>query len=69
MAPPGSGKTVIGLEIVRRLRSEGVAVLPISSEPETIIANSDRILVMSPGRVTKEFAEEEVTKAALLRHA
>ncbi len=57
------------LEIILRLREQGVAVLLISSEPETIIANSDRILVMSHGRVTKEFADEEVTKAALLRYA
>ena len=48
---------------------QGVAVLLISSEPETIIANSDRTLVMSKGRITKEFADEEVTKATLLRSA
>jgi len=57
------------LETIGRLRDQGVAVLLISSEPETIIANSDRILVMSHGRITKEFSEEVVTKAALLRSA
>ena len=57
------------LATIQHLRDQGVAVLLISSEPETIIANSDRTLVMSKGRITKEFAEEEVTKAALLRSA
>jgi ribose transport system ATP-binding protein len=57
------------LESIRRLRDEGVAILLISSEPETVIANSDRILVMSHGRVSAEFSEQEVTKAALLRSA
>ena len=57
------------LETIQHLRDQGVAVLLISSEPETIIANSDRTLVMSKGRITKEFADEEVTKAALLRSA
>src|SRR5919199_1557321 len=57
------------LETIQQLRDQGVAVLLISSEPETIIANSDRTLVMSKGRITKEFADEEVTKSALLRAA
>jgi len=57
------------LETIQELRDQGVAVLLISSEPETIIANADRTLVMSKGRVSREFAAEEVTKAALLRSA
>jgi ribose transport system ATP-binding protein len=57
------------LETILKMRDEGVAVLLISSEPETIIANSDRILVMSKGRVSQVFSDEEVTKSALLRAA
>ena len=57
------------LEVILRLRDQGVAILLVSSEPETIIANSDRIIVMSHGRITQHFAEQEVTKAALLRSA
>src|SRR5919199_4794848 len=57
------------LETIQQLRDEGVAVLLISSEPETIIANSDRTLVMSKGRVSQVFSDEEVTKSALLRAA
>ncbi|MGI9146981.1 MAG: sugar ABC transporter ATP-binding protein [Chloroflexota bacterium] len=57
------------LETILKLRDDGVAVLLISSEPETIIANSDRILVMSKGRISQQFSDEEVTKTALLRSA
>ncbi len=57
------------METILRLRELGVAVLLISSEPETIIANSDRILVMSKGRLSQEFTDQEVSKAALLRSA
>jgi ribose transport system ATP-binding protein len=57
------------LEIILKLRNQGVAMLLISSEPETIIAGSDRVMVMSHGRVIKEFGDEDVTRAALLRHA
>ncbi len=58
------------IQVMRRLRDEGVAILLVSAEPETILLNSNRIVVFSRGRVTKEFAEgEEVTKAALMRYA
>jgi len=58
------------IQVMRRLRDEGVAILLVSAEPETVMLNSDRIIVFSRGHVTKEFAEgEEVTKAALMRYA
>jgi ABC-type sugar transport system ATPase subunit len=34
-----------------------------------VIAEADRILVMSKGRVTKEFAHERVSKDLLMRYA
>jgi ribose transport system ATP-binding protein len=57
------------LDLIRDLKAEGVAILLLSTEPETVIAESDRILVMSKGRITKEFAGERVSKDALMGYA
>jgi ribose transport system ATP-binding protein len=57
------------LDLIKALAAEGVAILLLSTEPETILAESDRILVMSKGRITKEFAGESVNKERLMSHA
>ena len=57
------------LDLVKSLKAEGVAIILMSTEPETVMAESDRILVMSKGRITHQFAGERVTKEALLEHA
>ena len=57
------------MRIVKDLRRDGVAILLISSEPETILANSDRILVVSKGTIAHEFAHRTVTKDDLMRYA
>jgi len=57
------------MRIVKDLRKERVAILLISSEPETILANSDRILVVSKGAIAHEFASETVGKDELMRYA
>jgi ribose transport system ATP-binding protein len=57
------------LDLIKELKREGVAILLLSTEPETVIAESDRILVMSKGRITKEFAGERVSKDLLMAHA
>jgi ribose transport system ATP-binding protein len=57
------------LKILKELAQKGVAVLLISSEPETILAASERILVMAKGRIVETFADREVDKAALVRAA
>jgi ribose transport system ATP-binding protein len=58
------------LDLVRGLKAEGVAILLLSTEPETVIAESDRILVMSKGRITREFAAgERVSKDLLMEYA
>ncbi len=53
----------------KALKEEGVAIILMSTEPETVLAESDRILVMSKGRVTREFIHERVTKDLLLEFA
>ncbi len=57
------------LDLIKGLKAEGVAVLLLSAEPETVMTEADRILVMSKGRVTKEFASERVSKDLLMAHA
>jgi ribose transport system ATP-binding protein len=57
------------LDLVKELKAEGVATLLISTEPETILAEADRILVMSKGKLTREFVNERVSKEDLLLFA
>jgi len=57
------------LDLIKDLKGEGVAILLLSTEPETILAEADRILVLSKGRITKEFADEPVNKEDLLLYA
>jgi ribose transport system ATP-binding protein len=54
------------LDIVQELKREGVAVILISSEPETVMSISDRILVISKGRIMKEFVNTAVSKDVML---
>ena len=57
------------VRIVRGLRDQGVGVLVVSTEPETVLSLADRILVMRRGRVTGEFAGVAVSKDRLLAAA
>ncbi len=57
------------LDLVKALRDEGVSIILISTEPETVLAESDRILVMSRGQITKEFVGERVSKDLLMSYA
>jgi ribose transport system ATP-binding protein len=57
------------LKIVRSLRDEGIGVVVVSTEPETVLSLADRILVMKRGSITKEFAREVVSKDRLLAAA
>ena len=57
------------MKILHELSEAGVAILLISSEPETVLAASERILVMAKGRIVREFVGETVTKEQLLHAA
>ncbi|HSK83981.1 MAG TPA: D-xylose ABC transporter ATP-binding protein, partial [Rubrobacter sp.] len=54
--------------LVRRLADEGIAILYITSEIKEARELADRLLVMSDGRIIKEFEagtlEEEIMAAA-----
>jgi ribose transport system ATP-binding protein len=57
------------LRIVRGLRDQGIGIVVVSAEPETVLSLADRILVMQRGRVTSEFASQTVSKDRLLASA
>ena len=57
------------VKIVKGLKSKGVAVIVVSTEPETVLALADRILVMRKGTIAHEFANLTVSKDRLLAAA
>lgn len=57
------------IRIVRSLRDRGVAILVLSTEPETILTLADRVAVMRKGKVVSEYAAGEISKSDLLAAA
>ena len=57
------------VKIVRGLREQGIGIVVVSTEPETVLSLADRILVMKKGNVVREFADEPVGKDRLLEAA
>jgi ribose transport system ATP-binding protein len=57
------------VKIVRGLREQGIAIIVVSTEPETVLSLADRILVMKKGNLVHEFADEPVSKDRLLEVA
>jgi ribose transport system ATP-binding protein len=57
------------LELIHELRGRGVAILLISTELETILANCGRVVVMRKGHLTAEFEGEQMSKDNLLLYA
>jgi ribose transport system ATP-binding protein len=55
------------VNILREFRNQGYAILVISSEPETILELSDRIIVMSRGNVVSEMENLNLNKDSLVR--
>ena len=63
----GAKSDVIG--IVRQLRDQGIAVIVLSTEPETVLSLADRVIVLKRGEVVREFAGETISKDRLLEAA
>lgn len=57
------------IRIVKGLRDQGVAVLVLSNEPETILTLASRVTVMRKGVVAKQFDSGTIHKADLLAAA
>ncbi len=56
-------------EEMQKLRKQGKAILMISSDLSEILSQSDRILVMSKGKIAGEFTHSEVTEEKILELA
>jgi len=54
------------VKIVRALRDTGIAIIVLSTEPETVLSLADRVLVMRKGEFAQEFADESISKDRLL---
>src|SRR3954468_12156954 len=57
------------INIVRDLRAKGLAVIVLSTEPETVLSLADRIIVLKRGAVVREFSDETISKDRLLEAA
>jgi erythritol transport system ATP-binding protein len=53
-------------QITSQLAQQGLAILFVSTELKEVLQVSDRIIVMSKGRVTGEFDRSEATEEALV---
>ena len=56
-------------DLINEFKSQGKAVIMISSEMPEILGLSDRILVLSQGRITGEFDIESASQEAILKCA
>ncbi|MFN3614274.1 MAG: D-xylose ABC transporter ATP-binding protein, partial [Rubrimonas sp.] len=57
------------IRILKSLRDRGVAVLVLSTEPETILTLADRVVVMRKGAVTRAIDRGRIDKSDLLSAA
>jgi ribose transport system ATP-binding protein len=57
------------IHIIRHLREQGLAIIVLSTEPETVLSLADRIIVLKRGTVVREFAGETISKDRLLEAA
>ena len=68
---PTRGIDVVGkseiYRLIRQLTDSGRGILIISSEIEEIISMSDRVYVMSEGKIVSELAGEEITENNIAR--
>jgi ABC-type sugar transport system ATPase subunit len=57
------------MELVAEQKRQGAAVILASTEPELVLAHSDRIATLARGRITRVFSNERVTKQDLMKWA
>lgn len=54
------------IRLIEQLADKGVAILVVSSEPETVLAVAHRVIVAKRGRLAVELADQTVTKSTLM---
>jgi erythritol transport system ATP-binding protein len=52
--------------VMRQLAAEGLGIIFVTSDLEEVMGLSDRIIVMSNGKVTGEFTKGTATETALI---
>ena len=52
--------------LIRRLASDGLGVLMISSELEEIVEGADRVFVLREGKTVAEFKHENITEGEVM---
>ncbi|HEY3793989.1 MAG TPA: sugar ABC transporter ATP-binding protein [Bradyrhizobium sp.] len=57
------------IHIIRDLRARGLAIIVLSTEPETVLSLADRIIVLRRGEVVHEFSDQSISKDRLLEAA
>src|SRR6266576_1350472 len=57
------------INIIRDLRARGLAIIVLSTEPETVLSLADRIFVLKRGTVVREFSNEAISKDRQLEAA
>ncbi len=57
------------IQIIKELRARGLAIIVLSTEPETVLSLADRVIVLKRGTVVREFANEAISKDRLLEAA
>jgi ABC-type sugar transport system ATPase subunit len=55
--------------LMNELAGEGLAIVMVSSDLPEVLGMSDRVLVMSEGRITAEFARGDATQEAIMAAA
>jgi ribose transport system ATP-binding protein len=57
------------VKIVQRLRDQGIGIIIVSTEPETVLSMANRVVVMRKGRMVGAFADRTIAKDDLLAAA
>jgi len=55
--------------LINELKGKGLCIVLMSSDMPELLGISDRILVLSQGRITGEFSRSQATQEAIMRCA
>ena len=54
--------------LMEKMAAEGIAIIMVSSELTEVMGMSDRILVMSDGKITGELMKDEFSEESILNY-